>query len=1859
MGLWSRFKRWVSRTFGGNDGSSRTTTRASRVSNYGGGGIRSYRDYSGGGYEHEYQSYQRRRELERQERKRKQDATTNALASISKRTDSLSSGRSPSVANNGTTRVLAKIGQKATPPDPKEKARQTSQQRATAQLKKISDNRKSYNKATNDRYNVDKNGLKARQAQKSQAYDVEAEKWETKQHPVATSFARGAASGVTFGGSELLAQKSKNRQKSGAEQFYQQNKNRKAEVAGEIAGSLVGFGLTGEASAKAVGKLTPKAVKSLGARGTEKLASSAMIRRAAEKEAVKRFGVEGATKEVINQIARRRATTAMAELGKDAAINMTTGLASDLSHSYLDASKDGTFDRGEFAKSMGQNAALNTLLGGATSFVPAFRVGKHFDDGIDALKSVKASNVADDVKVSLNRRRRTDVRMPEVRPQTADEAIRADKVYKYPDAETYIRELDERGEQWLGQHGHITDNGDGTYNLFVNGVGDRTLTREDAVDYITRARDALQEEEIARAERERVTRTTPLNEAENNRIAEIDNEVDRLRQEGLDDANQLKADKYKGIDDYDTRQAERAKAERKLSNEKETIIKKEPPRKLTKNEQKRQAFQEERDNLAREYEAIKNDASVPQAEKQAILDDMQELDLEIKDLDAKINRAAARAKKKASKATETYESIRAAERQQGLGTGGTAEIPNVNEEAVTRERPQVIERGVVDAAGPQTLDEAVERAAVNAVEQNADEVASAAKAVPNAEQAVKGTANEATEEAINRTVKTEAERREIRQTHEQLNADIQRVSDGKYGARKSYVTAADFAGDAEVDKLAEETRKVMDDLGKGDGLGDILKSDRVYTRNTREVRDKIAKEQAIKALNDPEETIKKLQAKLKNGEDFSLEDYGQMTAIKNFCNQNGIELPPDVAHDFSKVYMTSQTERAQLLRSSYLFMAENDPDFKQHLLRKDLQRFRETVCHITDKEWKEVSALLDKAKGENGWLDSEIKRLSALTGAENREAFEKGYRDLCKEVYRHTEPSFWEVVSLIRHSFMLSNLKTGANNIIGNLSQLSMYRLSDMLNVAFENQIAKSAAKNGEEFRRTTALLKNNELRKLARWGSLQSGKLGEAISKNADETEFEKLFNEEVKRRVADAMGDSKYGFDWEKGASLRHEGMGKVKGSVVKGAQKMSKAVGFMLNEPDSWFVEKSYRLAFAKYLEANGITTAEQFLKDDALIKEASDHAFDVALENTYKKANRLVNFLEGARSKGYAKHSKLYQKAIAIGLDAELPYLKVPVNLVINNFKYSPMGIVKSGANAMTALKHGDVDALNKACRELSKGLTGTGMAMVGFMLACEDQAGDDDWGFISSAKDELKEYGVRDNSLKIGNKNLSVANMGIGTVQFLMGARYAEEINDRGGAPSSFLDNFDILTSVFSANFDAVADMSLLDNAFAIFDAVSNKGEYEMKPSERFGNIGVAVAGNYAGQFVPSPVRAIARGTTSSDLDTNIKKGEGDKYTRQIRRSANNVISGIPGLNEAILPHKVDRHGNYVNERNTAGEKLAQSIRNVTDPFNTKTVKIPEADREEMKVTKKGKPYQPKGFDENRKYQAKIGAGKHAELIDLTGKEREQAARSYKNSGYDSATSVIKKGFFGDSHGARAAEILNNIPDDEEKAREYIFSTPEYQNLDNDAKSKFLDAWYGQGTGNTGKGRSRTANEEVYVNIKGGDEGDFRYQNDLHWRQQDKYENNQLADVGITKGQWADIVEAAQFESHKYKDGKNVDTINSAWKLKNALMGLDLTPEQRVAAYQAFRGKRNGFGWYDWDGASLKGYRKRRRRRGYRRYGRGGSSKKTEVPKPKTIKASSFTQGEALVSKRSSSSAKATPPKLKRVQAKIDLPNKKR
>ena len=888
-----------------------------------------------------------------------------------------------------------------------------------------------------------------------------------------------------------------------------------------------------------------------------------------------------------------------------------------------------------------------------------------------------------------------------------------------------------------------------------------------------------------------------------------------------------------------------------------------------------------------------------------------------------------------------------------------------------------------------------------------------------------------------------------------------------------------------------------------------------------------------------------------------------------------------------------------------------------------------------------------------------IEELSKMQGVENEAAFRKAYADFQAEIFMNTKPSVWDTVNLWRHAFMLSSPKTGANNIIGNLLQRAMYNISDAVNAVGEG-VAQSV---NSDVKRTTAFLKTKDQRRLA--NMFTSGRLGEHNLKNADyvsgfaDQDFADAINMAASADVGEMMESSKYMGDVVKGLKYKPTTTaGKVKQGFIKSGRFGNEYVSIMLNEPDSWFVERNYRSALLKYLEANGVNSAETLKGNNSLMKEARAYAKDVALENTYKKANNVVSFLEGLRKKGHTKGSNAGYKAAAIMLDAELPYLKVPANLIVNNFKYSPLGLGKGAIDAFRAVTKGDAEMLNMATRELSKGLTGTGMAALGYMMFCKDQTDTDSWGFIGNAEDALKEYGVRDNSFKIGDHNFSIANMGIGSVQFLMGASLAEDLAKEGAVPPHQV----VLDSI-SKTVDTVADMSLMENAVSLLDLFGNGGDYEATVSERIGNAGVEIAADYAAQFIPNPLRGVAKGMASADLDTGVKKGDTTKAQRILERGKNNFIQGVPIVNEKVLPHKVDSHGNLVGERETNKEKLNAILNNTFNPLSPKKVNIPEADKIELSVKDEGgNSFKPKGFDPKREYKTGIGQGKYKEEIDLTGKEREQVARAAKNAGFDMADALVKKGMFGDRLGDRAQSILKNIPDDEEKAREMIFATNEWKNLSNEDKNKYLNIMYGQGGGNNNRmGVERTRKAEAYINVAGNSEGDFRYQNDLNWQYQEKYEKYGFADMGIDKGTYADVIQSIYDSSHKWdeENQKNIDTPNSAKKVKAGILAIEgLSPEQRVAIYQAIRGKRNGFGWYDWDGVSSgRGYYRRRGYGGWHHWGHGGGGSGARALKQSSFKATKRTYKDTAAMLKTSSSrskglsstaspVKIEPPKVK-------------
>lgn len=414
MSVLSSIKKWFKKTFGGSGSSGKSSSsgrsrsssaeRASRVSNYGGGGSRSYRDYSSGRYKADYEDRREREKHQRQEQAQKRQATTDALAAISKRTDALSSGKSPSVAasathatsGQGTAKVIKKIEQKskATPPDPKQKrlensktlqqiADDTKKNRAEfdKKLKQLPSNirkdRESYHKATGNKYNPatgnKAHDSEARRRVKSGDYqsDPNAARWEYEAHPRATMALRTAANAAAFGVPDVVIRKAEPYMKPElreSEDLYReaQDKYKGTRMAAELAGALVGYGGTANAFERA------------GARAVERAAATRAGRRLGA-DALRRTMAGTGTKAALTR-----------SLVGDAIQDSTLGLldtATDV------AERDDLKTPADYAKAIAEGQLLNYGMGLAGNAVAhglpvAGRAWRNFADESRKLRFV-------------------------------------------------------------------------------------------------------------------------------------------------------------------------------------------------------------------------------------------------------------------------------------------------------------------------------------------------------------------------------------------------------------------------------------------------------------------------------------------------------------------------------------------------------------------------------------------------------------------------------------------------------------------------------------------------------------------------------------------------------------------------------------------------------------------------------------------------------------------------------------------------------------------------------------------------------------------------------------------------------------------------------------------------------------------------------------------------------------------------------------------------------------------------------------------------------------------------------------------------------------------------------------------------------------------------------------------------------------------------------------------------------------------------------------------------------------------------------------------------------------------------------
>ena len=429
-------KNWFTGGNGSSNGSasrSASIRSANRITNYGGRSSTT----AGSNYGSSSKAFREQLARQKEEEEKKRQKIWSAFKSTeSKAGQSTSSSQAPK--SNAF---------KASPPDPKLKAAEESRKRLRETAFKAKKEIADYHKATNNKYNPDVDPL-ARQRVKMGEYqsDPKVAKFEVVRHPIASSAARGALSGVTFGASDLLAKYGTKGESKRAEEYYQKHKNKTAETVGEIAGSLASFGMTGGASSALGKKVGGEALEKAGTRVAAKLAENPLVKRAAQRElrlAVKKGAVEigskEAEKQLLKELAENRAKRIVSAVGEDMAINLTTGAASDFNHAILDSDNPE-----EFAKNMGINAAMNLGIGGVTSVAPALRVrgGLPFVGGLQRdTKELLARRVEKEATDALtpltrtaketasNEARRavdtaTEVRAPEATPEVRMPEVR-------------------------------------------------------------------------------------------------------------------------------------------------------------------------------------------------------------------------------------------------------------------------------------------------------------------------------------------------------------------------------------------------------------------------------------------------------------------------------------------------------------------------------------------------------------------------------------------------------------------------------------------------------------------------------------------------------------------------------------------------------------------------------------------------------------------------------------------------------------------------------------------------------------------------------------------------------------------------------------------------------------------------------------------------------------------------------------------------------------------------------------------------------------------------------------------------------------------------------------------------------------------------------------------------------------------------------------------------------------------------------------------------------------------------------------------------------------------------------------------
>lgn len=557
--------------------------------------------------------------------------------------------------------------------------------------------------------------------------------------------------------------------------------------------------------------------------------------------------------------------------------------------------------------------------------------------------------------------------------------------------------------------------------------------------------------------------------------------------------------------------------------------------------------------------------------------------------------------------------------------------------------------------------------------------------------------------------------------------------------------------------------------------------------------------------------------------------------------------------------------------------------------REYIKASPEAMRTLIQREVDQIAERYAKQLRKHGIKEIKIRDdlVQRIINAKNDEEAASATKELALDIWNQVPASLKEKLDAWRMTAMLLNPRTHVRNLAGNAFFKPFYKISDKLTYLGEQHLVKTGRLNKSETTRAILDRSNPNDLKLIEWAR-------KYFDDNADILRGENKYYEDfggVRRRPMEGITIKNADGTTTKVKSKIFTAGKDDPNALAKAIDSAHDFNASMLDKEDIHFMRQRFTDMYAQRLKARGLdpTTAAQSELDDAI-----EGALNDALKSVYRDGNKAAEIVNKWRR--VTPNDSTLRKGAAWAVDTTMPFVKTPINILRRSWEYSPGGVIQGGVRLNRALKSGDAKAVTAALNELTSGMTGTAVAVMGGALASmgfvTGKIEDNDKGWYE------KDLGKQNYAIRLGTEEDGftytldwAAPMAI---PFFTGITMYEAWRDmkENGRP-----DVGTLLEAIGQTFDPTMEMSVLQGISNAFEAVT-RGD---SAGDAAVDLGLTTALNYLGQFNPTLHGQIARTIDPTRRDTSSTADS--QTTRTIEKWWNKQIAKTPFFSTTLNPYR--------------------------------------------------------------------------------------------------------------------------------------------------------------------------------------------------------------------------------------------------------------------------------------------------------------------------------------------------------------------